>query len=114
MPNVGLQKAVEAAEAVRGLVLAPGLPSGDHGTDWNDVALRVGLAAVRKQVAEALRPTGIELGKWKQSSVMDQAARDAARERLSGVPRNPSTGGETEGMQHEHRGPEAEGPEFGL
>src|SRR4051794_8368519 len=61
LPNVGLEKAAEAAEAVRGIVLAPSFPPSDNGTDWNDFAARHGEAAVRTQVQVELASHGIEL-----------------------------------------------------
>jgi len=113
LPNVGLEKALAAAEAVRGVVIAPSLAAGEAGTDWNDSALHHGLQAVRARIAEALRPVGIEVREWKPP-VMDQAARDAARERLSGTARNQAVRDEREGLQHQYRGPEPDTSVFGL
>jgi phage/plasmid primase-like uncharacterized protein len=46
LPNVGVQKAQDAARAVNGSVLIPEFERGNPGTDWNDYAAQRGLAAV--------------------------------------------------------------------
>lgn len=49
--NPGLTKAAAAAAAVQGMVCAPPLPADVEGSDWNDLALSVGVEAA----AEAMR-----------------------------------------------------------
>ena len=55
LPNVGLERAREAAALVGGRVAAPEFAPSDRGTDWNDFAARHGLAAVRDALRDALR-----------------------------------------------------------
>jgi putative DNA primase/helicase len=56
-PNVGREKAEEAARAADAHVLLPRLEKG-QGTDWNDLALAAGMAEVRVQLEAAL--TGVQ------------------------------------------------------
>ena len=46
LPNVGVEKAQEAARAVNGSVLIPDFAHGNPRTDWNDYAAQHGLEAV--------------------------------------------------------------------
>ena len=46
LPNVGVEKAQEAARAVNGTVRIPEFTRGNPGTDWNDYAAQHGLEAV--------------------------------------------------------------------
>ena len=55
LPNVGLERAREAAALVGGRVAAPGFAPSDRGTDWNDFAACHGLAAARDALRDALR-----------------------------------------------------------
>ncbi len=54
LPNVGREKAEGAATAVGGIAALPSFPSGDRGSDWNDVARRQGPAPVVSAVRSAL------------------------------------------------------------
>ncbi len=54
--NLGRTKATEAARAVGGLLALPIFPEGTTGTDFNDLAVVVGLDAVRKQIEAATAP----------------------------------------------------------
>lgn len=67
LPNVGLEKANDAAREVGGFVVAPHFSETDDGTDWNDYAKQHGLEAA----AVALRN-----GIW-------QAAADSVQPRVS-------------------------------
>ncbi|SHK26571.1 conjugative relaxase domain-containing protein, TrwC/TraI family [Roseomonas rosea] len=51
LPNVGKEKAEAAAKAVGGAAAVPFFPSGDRGSDWNDLARRQG----HQSVAAAVR-----------------------------------------------------------
>jgi phage/plasmid primase-like uncharacterized protein len=92
LPNVGLEKATAAAEAVGGVVLSPAFAPGDKGTDWNDYAVQHGREALRVAAQTALRAHGINLMSGPRTARTDQTAavgaaptqadRDAARQRL--------------------------------
>jgi phage/plasmid primase-like uncharacterized protein len=94
LPNVGLEKAVAAAEVIGGVVLSPTFAPGAKGTDWNDYAAQHGTAALRALAAATLRSRGIELPERPRpspgpraaeaSTSMTQAERDVARRRLRG------------------------------
>jgi phage/plasmid primase-like uncharacterized protein len=100
LPNVGMEKATAAAEAVGGVVLSPNFTSSDTGTDWNDYFAQHGKGAMRAVAQAELRPQGIELPPTprvappKQATatqpVVTQADRDAARQRLQARPRGAS------------------------
>ena len=102
LPNVGLEKAVAAAEAVGGMVLSPSFAPGAKGTDWNDYAAEHGTAALRALTAATLRSHGIELPELPRpspvpraaeaSTSMTQAERDIARRRLRGGSRAAAPG----------------------
>ncbi len=85
LPNVGMEKATEAAKAVDGVLLLPSFAPTDKGTDWNDFAAGNGKAAVREKAALLLQPLGATLGeqitKQPIPAAVDQAARDSARSR---------------------------------
>lgn len=53
-PNVGMQKANEAAQKYGGGVMAPAFPPGSMGSDWNDVALIGGDEVARRMLAEQM------------------------------------------------------------
>lgn len=88
LPNVGKEKATEAAKAVDGVLLLPDFSAGDKGTDWNDIAAVKGKAAVRETVALTLDPIGVTMGapitKQPVTAPISQADRDAARSTSSG------------------------------
>jgi conjugative relaxase-like TrwC/TraI family protein len=107
LPNVGLEKATAAAEAVGGVVLSPAFTPGDKGTDWNDYAAQHGRQALRVAAQTALRAHGMALpsgpraapthpaaltraARTDQTAVVGpaptQADRDVARQRLQGGP----------------------------
>lgn len=54
MPNVGREKAEEAAMAIRGATLLPVFAGDDHGSDWNDVVRVRGVEAARRQFTVAM------------------------------------------------------------
>jgi phage/plasmid primase-like uncharacterized protein len=54
--NPGLTKAWEAAQAVNGLLTIPTFVDLTSGTDFNDLALKQGIEALRSQVANAVPP----------------------------------------------------------
>ena len=97
LPNVGMEKAIAAAEAVGGVVLSPSFTPADTGTDWNDYAAQHGKPAMRALAQAELRPHGIELPPRtrprrrvrppRHSPSVTQADRDAARQRLQAGPR---------------------------
>lgn len=51
LANIGQIKAQAAARAAHGAVVIPAFPTGDPGTDWNDLANTQGAAAVHAQLA---------------------------------------------------------------
>lgn len=53
--NVGLHKAQEAAQLVKGNVLLPQFEKGTSGTDWNDLCLANGKDAVLSQIQSGLK-----------------------------------------------------------
>ncbi|MBV9033120.1 MAG: toprim domain-containing protein, partial [Acidobacteriaceae bacterium] len=54
-PNVGIEKAIKAAEAVSAhAVLVPPFPSNSNGTDWNDYHAQHGLEAVRNLIYQQM------------------------------------------------------------
>jgi phage/plasmid primase-like uncharacterized protein len=88
LPNVGMEKATAAAEAVNGIVLLPGFASDETGTDWNDFTAQHGRAAMRQRAEAELNKQGIELPaepvKPDDATTrprVTQADRDAARQR---------------------------------
>jgi phage/plasmid primase-like uncharacterized protein len=107
LPNVGLEKAAAAAEAVGGVVLSPAFAPADKGTDWNDYAAQHGREVLRGAVGSGLRAHGIDLPSASRAlpahpaaaahtvrtdrtratgAAPTQADRDAARQRLQGGP----------------------------
>jgi Antirestriction protein len=54
-PNVGREKAEEAAAAIGGQAIFPVFPDGDKGTDWNDLAHSQGRERARAQLHAVLR-----------------------------------------------------------
>jgi phage/plasmid primase-like uncharacterized protein len=97
LPNVGMEKAMAAAEAVSGVMLSPKFSASDTGTDWNDYASQHGKQAMRALAQAELKPHGIELPSAiptapapqtaTTQSYVTQADRDAARQRLQTRPR---------------------------
>lgn len=91
LPNVGMEKATAAAEAVGGVVLPPRFTAADTGTDWNDYAAQHGREAMRAIAQAELRPHGIELPPLRaaprEHATATQGDRDAARLRLPAGPR---------------------------
>lgn len=53
-PNVGREKAEEAATAVGGFALLPAFPEQDAGSDWNDLARGQGAEMARRQFTRAV------------------------------------------------------------
>jgi antirestriction protein ArdC/phage/plasmid primase-like uncharacterized protein len=53
-PNVGREKAMEAAAAIGGLAVLPIFTENDQGSDWNDVARDQGADTARRQFAVAI------------------------------------------------------------
>ena len=86
LPNVGLEKAAAAAQAVAGVVLTPAFAPTDKGTDWNDYAAQHGRASLRVQIEKELRPAGIALPTQPAAKVTTQADRDAAWQRSTAFP----------------------------
>ncbi len=87
LPNVGMEKATAAAEAVGGVLLLPAFTPADRGTDWNDYAAQHGREALRATVGVELGRHGIGLPAEAQKPgtrpMATQADRDAARARAS-------------------------------
>lgn len=94
LPNVGLEKATAAAEAVGGVLLPPAFTPADQGTDWNDYAAQHGRQALRDTVGTELGRHGINLPpeapKAGPRPMPSQAERDAARAKASAPGRNSS------------------------
>jgi putative DNA primase/helicase len=53
-PNVGREKAEEAAAAIKGFALLPTFSADDLGSDWNDLAGAQGEDAAREQLGIAI------------------------------------------------------------
>jgi putative DNA primase/helicase len=53
-PNVGREKAEEAAVAAAGFALLPVFAEQDAGSDWNDLAHSAGHAVARQQILAAI------------------------------------------------------------
>lgn len=53
-PNVGLEKAISAADAVRGAVLVPRFSPNEAGSDWNDLAALHGRKDARMQLLTSI------------------------------------------------------------
>ena len=87
LPNVGMEKATAAAEAVGGVLLLPAFTPADRGTDWNDYAAQHGREALRATVGAELGRHGLSLpaeaSKPAARRMATQADRDAARARAS-------------------------------
>jgi phage/plasmid primase-like uncharacterized protein len=94
LPNVGMEKATAAAEAVGGVVLPPRFTAADTGTDWNDYAAQHGREAMRAIAQAELRPHGIELPPLRaaprEQATATQGDRDTARLHLPAGPRTVS------------------------
>ncbi len=94
LPNVGMEKASAAAEAVGGVLLLPTFTPADQGTDWNDYAAQHGRQALRDTVGVELGRHGISLPpeapKAGSRAIASQAERDAARAKTSAPARNSS------------------------
>ena len=94
LPNVGMEKASAAAEAVGGVLLLPTFTPADQGTDWNDYAAQHGRQALRDTVGVELGRHGISLPpeapKAGPRAIASQAERDAARAKASAPARNSS------------------------
>jgi phage/plasmid primase-like uncharacterized protein len=111
LPNVGMEKAMAAAEAVGGVMLSPNFTASDPGTDWNDYAVQHGRPAMRAVTQAELRPHGIELPPLSRLApphpapttqpVVTQADRDAARQRLRGGPQTASRQAATQAAARE-------------
>jgi putative DNA primase/helicase len=59
-PNVGMEKAKEAAEKYGAGVMAPQFAKGDKGSDWNDYAKLNGDDATRKHMSEQMAAAKME------------------------------------------------------
>ena len=113
LPNVGLEKAMAAAEAVNGVAIVPDFgsterqqaPTGAKApTDWDDFARIYGRKSLRRHADNELGRRGLETPattKEKVEIAVSQAQREAAREvaertrnvtRLSEHERGPSLG----------------------
>nr|AFK88985.1 aldehyde dehydrogenase [Acetobacter pasteurianus] len=107
LPNVGKEKATEAAKAVDGVLLLPDFSADDKGTDWNDIAAAKGKSAVREKVALTLDPIGITMGdpitKQPVPAPISQSDRDAARSTSSGRRSNYNTSRNTDRDTHTAR-----------
>ncbi len=92
LPNVGMEKATMAVEAVGGVLLLPAFTPADGGTDWNDYAAQHGREALRATVGAELGRHGIilpaEVPKPGVRPMATQAERDAARARASSPARS--------------------------
>ncbi len=87
LPNVGLDKATAAVEAVGGVLLLPVFTPADRGTDWNDYAAQHGREALRATIGAELGRHRISLpteaAKPAARQMATQAERDSARARAS-------------------------------
>jgi phage/plasmid primase-like uncharacterized protein len=86
LPNVGLEKAEEAARAVNGTVAIPAFERGNPGTDWNDYAAQHGLGAVAGAFGGLLRSaSGVSDAPWDSSTTGGKARARAVVTRRGGV-----------------------------
>ena len=113
LPNVGDVKARAAAAEVGGVVLLPSFPPGSSGTDWNDFSAQHGTTAVRALAAAALAPHGVALPLAPTPQAarqgVQQADRDAARQRPQQRAQTPSQDSATE-AQRRTQGMRPRGP----
>ena len=79
-PNVGREKAEEAAAAIGGFVLLPAFAEQDAGSDWNDLAREQGKGAARQQLM-----AGIAIAEREQMVQSYAVSRDEERD-LSHAP----------------------------
>ena len=107
LPNVGMEKATVAAEAVQGLLLLPTFAPTDRGTDWNDYTAQHGRKAMRELLEIELGRHDIALPQAAQMSgarpVASQAARDAARTRTAPQTRQAAADAATRAAQEASR-----------
>ena len=107
LPNVGEVKARAAATEVGGVVLLSAFPadSPGSGSDWNDYAAQHGKAAVRTLAAAALAPYGVTLPVATTTQAarqgVQQADRDAARQRPQLRAQTPGQDGASEAQHQE-------------
>jgi phage/plasmid primase-like uncharacterized protein len=111
LPNVGLEKANEAAAAVGATVLVPAFEPHDRGSDWNDYRAKHGHQAARDAMKDHFQQNGIpmpEAAPTPAAKPVTQADRDAARatasSRRSHGPRPAQRPPEQE-QQGQQRGP---------
>jgi conjugative relaxase-like TrwC/TraI family protein len=63
LPNVGIERAHEAANEIGGLVLAPYFEPDERGSDWNDKAAQDGRRVTRDHLRERLAELGVEVSR---------------------------------------------------
>ena len=61
--NVGLEKALEAAQQVGGHAIVPNIRKGEKLSDWNDIAVTKGPAVAKDQIKTALESIKLEQSK---------------------------------------------------
>ena len=61
LPNVGIEKAHEAAREVRGKVLAPKFEPHDRSSDWNDYAAQHGRRVANEHIRQSLAEMGVQV-----------------------------------------------------
>lgn len=83
--NVGKEKAIEAAAAVRGATLLPPFVQGEQGSDWNDRAKLHGVASVKQELLGAIAVASV------QTAAMAQAKAEEARKQEQTIRRDPKT-----------------------
>lgn len=86
-PNVGREKAEEAAAAIGGQAIFPVFPADDKGTDWNDLAQPKGRERARAQLQVALRSAERQQNIGGINDHERQKARDLSRSAHKGAER---------------------------
>lgn len=106
LPNMGIEKAQEAARVVNGSVLIPEFSRGNPGTDWNDYAAQHGLEAV----ASAFAPIGRSKPRISETPgvAKQEIVRSAAQQSLPSRPRSKQEVSMSEQQYAKHSDVEAE------
>ncbi|EGC9888848.1 DUF1738 domain-containing protein [Salmonella enterica] len=96
-PNVGLEKAKEAAEKYGAGVVAPQFKDGEKGSDWNDFAAGRGSDEARRHFAEQMAAARVE------ATIAAERLVTLARTREMEVRNDPTTSADDREWSKEHR-----------
>lgn len=96
-PNVGMEKAKEAAPKYGAGVIAPQFKDGEKGSDWNDCAANRGQDEMRKHLAEQMAAARVE------ASLAAERLVTVAREREMEARNDPTTSADDRAWAKEQR-----------